>query len=90
MITTKLPQVELDVLKARDRFFTTAAAVELRLAPSHLLGDAATVARSGASRLVHGAARRARQRPAKAAAAAAGLILLVMRRPLFRMIRPPR
>jgi len=87
MITTKLPEVELNVLKARDRFFSTAAAVELRLAPSHLVGDAATVARSGLSRLGHRLARKARQRPAAAAATAAGLAALLMRRTLFRMVR---
>ena len=87
MKLTKLPEAELDALRARDRFFDTAAAVEVRLEPSHLMADAATVARTGMSRLVRGVARRARRRPVTASATAAGLALLLMRRPLLRAIR---
>lgn len=85
--TTTLPAAELDARKARNRFLGTAAAMKERLGPSRLIDDALTGAHSGLTGLARSATDKARARPAVAAAAATGVLLLLMHRPLFRMIR---
>ena len=87
---TTLQAAELDARKARNRFFGTAAAMKEQLGPSRLIGDAVTGARSGVTELARSATDKARERPAVAAAAAAGVLLLLMHRPLFRLIRRAR
>jgi hypothetical protein len=88
--TIALSTAEVDARKARDRFLGTIAVVEERLRPSHLVGDAMTGARAGAAGLAYKATARARARPATAAMAGAGMLLLMVHRPLLRLIGLPR
>jgi hypothetical protein len=91
MSTAKtLPTAERDALEARDHFFDTVAAMRERLEPSELIGDAVAGARSGLTGLARSATHKARQRPVLAAAAVTGVLLLLMHRPLLRMIRRAR
>ena len=87
---TPATTAELDARKARARFLGTAAAMKERLEPSHLIGDAVTGARSGLTGLVRGAAGKASHRPVTAAATVAGVLLFLMRGPLYLMIRKAR
>ena len=81
-----LPAKELKAREARDRFFGTVAALEERIEPAHLIGEAARGARSRAAELALNTARAARARPVMSAAIAGGISLLLVRRSLGRMI----
>ena len=87
MDRTALPSAEIAARDARDRFFRSLAAVEEHMRPSHLIDDALVSARSDLHELPSRLTEYARAQPAKTATAVAATLLLLMHRPLFRMVR---
>ena len=85
--STELETAALQVREARARLAGTVHELQSRLAPAKLLDDAVETVRSGATELAHTTADAARRRPQAATAALGVGVLLVLRRPLWRLVR---
>lgn len=80
-----LDEAKADARTARARLIGTVEEIQARIAPSNLLDDALTGLRTRSADLAESAGRAARQRPGAIAAVAAGVALLLARKPIARL-----
>lgn len=82
----KLDEAETDVAAARARLSVTVEDIQARLAPSQLLDDAVIVIKTRSTDLAESVSEVVRDRPGTVAASAAGVALLLARRPIARLV----
>lgn len=80
-----LAAAKADARVARARLLGTVQEIQARLTPANLLDEAMTEVRSRSAHMIENAGRAARERPGTIAAVAAGIGLLLARRPLARL-----
>ena len=83
----KLDEAETDVAMARAQLSVTVEEIQARLAPSQLLDDAISGVKTRSADLAETASDVVRDRPGTVAASAAGVALLLARRPIARLAR---
>lgn len=83
----KLDEAENDVLRARARLMETLDEIQSRVAPSQLFDDALSGVKARSADLAESAGEVVRDRPATVAASAAGVALLLARKPIARIAR---
>jgi ElaB/YqjD/DUF883 family membrane-anchored ribosome-binding protein len=83
----KLEEAEIDATTARVRLADTIDEIQARLAPSQLFDDAIDGIRTRSADLAETASDVVRDRPGTVAASAAGVALLLARRPIARLAR---
>jgi hypothetical protein len=88
--TTALDAASLQARMAREKLMGTAHQLQARLDPATLLDEAVETVRTGAADLALTTSATARRRPAVAAGAVVAGLLLLLRRPLWRLVRRPR
>jgi len=74
-----------EVRAARERLTATVAEIQARAAPSHLVDETLATVRTRSAEFVETASRAARARPLLSGGILAGIALLVLRRPLWRL-----
>jgi hypothetical protein len=77
---------KLEVAAARERMLETAQAIQARLAPAALAGDAWDGVREKGSEVAGQLGRAAARRPVATGAAVAGVAALLARKPLWRLV----
>lgn len=88
--TVALDAAALQVRMAREKMIGTAHQLQARLAPATLLDQAVETVRSGATDLALTTTNSARRSPGLAAGAVAAVVLFLVRRPLWRLLRGRR
>ncbi len=83
----KLDEAEQQVAVARAQLLGTVESIQARLAPSHLLEDAIDGIKTRSGILAESAGQVVRDRPVATAAGAAGVALLLARKPIARIVR---
>ncbi len=83
----KLGQAEIDVALARAQLLGTVEDIQARLAPSQLLDDVIDGVKTRSADLAESASDVVRDRPGTVAASAAGVALLLARKPIGRLAR---
>lgn len=83
----KLDEAENDVAIARAQLSVTVDEIQARLAPSQLFDDALTEVKTRSADLAETAGEVVRDRPGAVAASAAGVALLLARKPIARLAR---
>ena len=82
-----LGRAEADVADARAQLMETVEEIQARLAPAHLIDEAIGGVKARSVDLAESAGEVVRDRPGTVAASAAGVALLLARRPIGRMVR---
>ncbi len=82
-----LDAAKADARVARERLTATMREIQARTTPSQLFDEALDTVRTRSSELIQTAGGAARKRPGAVAATAAGIALLLARKPLMRLGR---
>jgi hypothetical protein len=82
-----LDEAEVDLTIAKARLAGTFDDIKRRLTPTNLLDEAISSAKTKSADLAESAGEVIRDRPAAAAAGVTGVVLLIARRPIVRLIR---
>lgn len=85
-----LIRARAEAIQARERLLGAAHALQARLKPGALAGDAWESVRDNGEAMAEGAARAAARRPLAASAAALGLAAFIVRRPIARLFKRSR
>ena len=83
----KLDEAEADVALARTRLMDTVDDIQARITPSQLLDDAISGVKARSADVAETAGEVVRDYPGRVAASAAGVTLLLARKPIARLFR---
>lgn len=81
-----LDDAKAEARAARARLMTTVQQIQARTTPAQLLDEALTTVKTRSTELVQNAGEAARKRPGAVVAGAAGIALLLARKPLSRLV----